>query len=173
MGKWHPLASLTSSSCPEPGTLPAASDWRETFSRVIKIPQTSKKSHGSQSPGGYWIVRGEEVTAEGGGEEAAPSPWEGLGGRSQLPFWVKKMKFCSLKALDIPHQVTIPALPCWTESVRVDQDYPSELLEQGQGGLDPLDLDPSAAGPGDTRGHPWSQTLQLLLTFPTFLFFIK
>lgn len=84
------------------------------------------------------------------------------------------MKFC-LKALYIPHEVTIPLLPCWTESVRVDQrqDYPKELLENDQDGLDLLDHDPSAARLGDTQGHPLSQTHQLLLNLPTFLFFIK
>lgn len=85
------------------------------------------------------------------------------------------MKFRCLKALDIPHEVTIPVLPCWTESVRVDQrqDYPKELLENDQHGLDLLDHDLSADRPGDTQGHPLSQTHQLLLNFPTFLFFIK
>lgn len=63
------------------------------------------------------------------------------------------MKFCCLKALDIPHQVTTPVLPCWTESVRVDQrrDYPKEFLEDDQDGLDLLDLDPLQPGRG-TRG---------------------
>lgn len=133
--------------------LPAAPDWRKMFSRVIKISQISKKSPSSQSPGGYWIVQGVEVTVEGCGEGVAASPWQGLGGRSQLPFWVKKMKFCCLKALAIPHEVTIPVLPRWTERVRVDQsqDYPKEFLQSDQGGLDLLHHHPSAGG---TRAAP-------------------
>lgn len=89
------------------------------------------------------------MTAEGCGEGVASRPWQGLGGRSQLPFWVKKMKFCGLKALDIPHKVTIPVLPCWTERVRVDQsqDYPKEFLQSDQGGLDLLHHHPSAGAP--------------------------
>lgn len=67
----HPL---TSSDCPEPGTLPAAPDWRKMLSRVIKISQISKKPPSSQSPGGYWIVQGVEVRVEGCGQWVAPSP---------------------------------------------------------------------------------------------------
>lgn len=66
MGNTAPTHTpLTSSDCPEPGTLLAAPDWRKMFSRVIKIPQISKKPHSSQSPSGYWIVQGVEVTVEG------------------------------------------------------------------------------------------------------------
>lgn len=85
------------------------------------------------------------------------------------------MKFSCLKTLDFPREVTIPVLPSWTESVRVDQrqDYPKELLENDHDGLDLLDHNPSVAGLGDTQGHHSSQTHQLLLNFPTFLFFIK
>lgn len=66
------------------------------------------------------------------------------------------MKLCCLKALDIPHEVTIPVLPCWTESVRVDQrpDYRKELLKNDQNSLDLLDHDPSVARLGDTQGPP-------------------
>lgn len=45
----------------------------------LKYPKFLKKPHSSQSPGGYWIVQGVEVTAEGCGERAAPRPgraWE-------------------------------------------------------------------------------------------------
>lgn len=81
------------------------------------------------------------------------------------------MKFCCLRALAIPHEVPIPVLPCWTERVRVDQrqDYPKEFLQRDQGGLDLLQHHPSA---GHT-GLPLCHTHQLLLSFPTLLFFVK
>lgn len=137
----HPPAPLTSSDCPEPGTLPAEPDWRKMFSRIIKISQISKKT--PQFPEPRWLLdcprRGSDCAGmrRGGGSQ-------GSGGRSQLPFWVKKMKFCCLRALDIPHEVTIPVLPCWTDRVRVDQrqDYPKEFLQRDQGGLDLLQHHP-------------------------------